>query len=598
MCGIFGFFLNRPLDESEIKNGIAATKKLSHRGPDNTDYWWDADSGIFFGHTRLKIIDTTDDSNQPFSKKGAYLVYNGEVYNYISLRKKLSKSGSIFRTNGDTEVLFELLHTHGTSLLSEIDGMFSFAYYQDSVLTLAVDHFGEKPLYWYESKQGVYFSSEPKPLVEMLNVCITKDQDIASSFLLLGFVPGPSTAYNGLKKIEPATILKIENGRVSKKFSYWSIPEQFMGKGKVSKVSESVLDDISDILLHSLRRRIRADVPVGLFLSSGVDSTLIGALLKKELYNDDVHALTVSYSKGTDQDESFGATAIANYLGIRHTIIDSSLDQSDYTIERLHNIFGEPNSGITALSVQQMSFVAKKYFTVALTGTGADEIFFGYGKYKFLHKYRYILINNLISYLFSFMDIGDANFLKRFKTLASLLSVDSNDILLALKGTPFFSNKKIYPNFKGMGSNWYSDLNSKNLVKQQRDFDLKIQLPAYIIPIIERPSMSAGLEVRSPFLSKDLIEYVSNIDYRVLFKSRQKDVLRKIVERYLPLHLVDHPKKGFSVPGNALIANTDFNCEAELKHVISNWEGDKQWGKYLTRLLIKKYYFDRSGSLN
>ena len=149
-----------------------------------------------------------------------------------------------------------------------------------------------------------------------------------------------------------------------------------------------------------------------------------------------------------------------------------------------------------------------------------------------------------------------------------------------------------------MGSNWYSDLNSKNLVKQQRDFDLKIQLPDYIIPIIERPSMSAGLEVRSPFLSKDLIEYVSNIDYRVLFKSRQKDVLRKIVERYLPLHLVDHPKKGFSVPGNALIANTDFNCEAELKHVISNWEGDKQWGKYLTRLLIKKYYFDRSGSLN
>ena len=185
---------------------------------------------------------------------------------------------------------------------------------------------------------------------------------------------------------------------------------------------------------------------------------------------------------------------------------------------------------------------------------------------------------------------------RKLNTLSLLLSVDADDVLLSLKNIPFFSDKNIYKFYKGIGSLWYEDLNSDNIVLQQREFDLKIQLPGYIIPIIERSSMNASLEVRSPFLSKDLVEYTSNIDYRSLFKDRQKDVLRRITERYLPTSLIDNPKKGFSAPGDVLINNAYSNHilehgeSKELKYAKSNMKMDARWSKYVIRLLMKEYY--------
>ena len=200
MCGIFGFILKSELGKGDIDLGMRATNKLLHRGPDNTEYWHSDKEGVFLGHTRLSVIDTSIAANQPFVNKKSTLVFNGEIYNFPELKKKLQSYGYVFKTFGDTEVLSSLILKYYDKATKFIDGMFSFAFYQNNSLLLSVDHFGEKPLYWINNKKGFYFSSEPGPLVDFLNLSITNDSSIISEFMLLGQVVAPNTIYNGLKK--------------------------------------------------------------------------------------------------------------------------------------------------------------------------------------------------------------------------------------------------------------------------------------------------------------------------------------------------------------------------------------------------------------
>jgi asparagine synthase (glutamine-hydrolysing) len=585
MCGIFGFYLKNNLSDSDIEDGILATKKLSHRGPDNTGYWFDKSKGIFFGHTRLSILDTSKNSNQPYIKNNTQLVYNGEIYNYKSLKKKLIHKNINIKTSGDTEVLSELLYDNLGMAIKEIDGMFAFAYFHNNILYLAIDCFGEKPLYWYESEEGFYFSSEPSPLVEMLGLEISTNPKMITEFLLLGYVASPNTMYKGLFRCEPATLITVTKHGVKSVDKYWSYPVQYEGSGLARKVSEKNLDDISEILIKSLSRRVISDVPVGLFLSSGVDSSLIAALLCNELEQKDILSFTVKYDKNLIHDESVGAAKIANYLGMRHVIVDSN-DKHSQNLSKLNKIFGEPSYGITALSVEQMSLLAKDHFGVALSGTGGDEVFFGYSKYYFLYKYRYLLTNRPIRFLITNFFEKLSIFNDRLKTIVALTSVSRDDVLLALKDMPFFSDKETYNNFKGYGKCYFDKITPKNIVLQQRQFDISVHMPNLIIPAMERGSMRSSLEVRTPFLSKELIEYTSNLDYRMFVKFGQKNVLRSILKRYIPEELSSSLKKGFSFPGVTLINKESVYNNELLNYAIKSMGLDSRWSKLVIRLLI------------
>ena len=592
MCGIAGFLVEHSLSE------ICSTKmidSLSNRGPDSRGKFYADEGKLFLGHTRLSILDQSSKSNQPFYKNNSQLVFNGEIYNHLTLKKELEISGSKFQTTSDTEVLSEILHQKGEDALDTIDGMFSFAFYNNKSLLLAIDYFGEKPLYWHSSDEGFFFSSEPEPLIKLLNLPVRTDSKMITEFLTLGYIVSPYTAFKGLFRCSPASMLLIQKGDKIKESKYSYHPSQCFERGRVKKPSEEQLDKITDILINSIDSRTISDVPVGLFLSSGIDSSLIAAILTKELRRKDITSFTVKYDKNLIHDESNGAAKIANFLDMNHIIVDSKNYNSDYNMEHLNKIFGEPNYGVTAFSIEKMSVLAKHYFSVALTGTGGDEIFFGYGKYPFLYKYRYLLANNFSKLLLESFSKKLSLLGNRLKTIAALSSVEVDDVLLSLKNNPFFSDDLVYKKFKDSNLAYFKDLTPENIVIQQRSFDLSIHMPNIILPSMDRGSMQSGLEARSPFLSKELLQYVATIDYRSFVKFEQKGVLRDILKRYIPEKYTSSKKRGFSFPISILIndmltrnmpiKNNDF-----LKYSLKKMDIDSRWSKLVLRILILENY--------
>jgi asparagine synthase (glutamine-hydrolysing) len=594
MCGIFGFYLNRPLKVIDIEKGHAAISKLTHRGPDNLGVWHDKVKGLFLGHTRLSIQDTSSQNNQPYLDSNLSLIFNGEIYNFLEIRKDLINSGSVFRTQGDTEVFAKSWQKYGEKSLDIFDGMFSFCIFQNNSLSLGVDIFGEKPLYWYQSNEGFYFSSEPRPLVELLDLKIDLSQENVNQFLMFGYIPSPNTIYKGLNRCEPASIINIsEDGRFSLR-KYWSRPNQYIGKGKVLPATPGELNKIEDALNTSLSRRIISDVPLGIFLSSGVDSSLIAALLRKN-YDRDFLALTVSYNI-KNNDESIRAKKIANYLNLDHIIVNNFDSKEEHTLEKLHNIYNEPNTGLTAFSVDQMAKLAKPYFTVSLAGVGGDEIFYGYGKHHFLYKNRNIISNRRLLKFLKFASAFPSKYIRKLQTLNYLSSVAPEEILFALKNPPYFIDELWYEDFSELSKKYFNNLNSENFVTEVRNFDLDVNLPNMIIPSMERASMKHGIEVRSPFLSKDVLNEVSSIDYRKFVKFGQKDVLRKILSRYIPKGLFDHPKQGFIFPNSELLYNSRIdqenlnNTENAFKYVLKERKVDKRWDQLFLRYMMINFY--------
>ena len=442
MCGIFGFILNEPLQDKEIAEGLSHTKSLSHRGPDHLGSWFNKEEGIFLGHTRLSIIDLTSDSHQPFYNENSHLVFNGEIYNYRELKRSLISKGLAFRTEGDTEVLSNYLKEYGGDRLEEIDGMFAFAYYKEKSLILATDVFGEKPLYWYQNEKGFYFSSEPAPLISLLGLKLNPNKTLIKEFNTLGYLSAGKTFYEGLVSCEPGSFLEVKQNQKVNKRVYWKKPEFFEEKGRIHPLGESEIDEIHSLIIESLRNRIYSDVPMGLFLSSGIDSSLIGCLLKREL-NLDVLSLTVSFDKGLVHDESDQAKRISKFLDLNHIIVDSESEDSYSSLHNLTSIYGEPNDNSTAISVRQMSKIAKNYFTVAFSGTGGDELFFGYGKHNFLYKNNYFLSN---TFLKSFLNVFRSNQFKSFRKIQTAMFLSQYkglDLVFALKKYAKKSKKKL-----------------------------------------------------------------------------------------------------------------------------------------------------------
>ena len=598
MCGIFGFILNEPLQDKEIAEGLSHTKSLSHRGPDHLGSWFNKEEGIFLGHTRLSIIDLTSDSHQPFYNENSHLVFNGEIYNYRELKRSLISKGLAFRTEGDTEVLSNYLKEYGGDRLEEIDGMFAFAYYKEKSLILATDVFGEKPLYWYQNEKGFYFSSEPAPLISLLGLKLNPNETLIKEFNTLGNLSAGKTFYEGLVSCEPGSFLEVKQNQKVNKRVYWKKPEFFEEKGRIHPLGESEIDEIHSLIIESLRNRIYSDVPMGLFLSSGIDSSLIGCLLKREL-NLDVLSLTVSFDKGLVHDESDQAKRISKFLDLNHIIVDSESEDSYSSLHNLTSIYGEPNDNSTAISVRQMSKIAKNYFTVAFSGTGGDELFFGYGKHNFLYKNNYFLSN---TFLKSFLNVFRSNQFKSFRKIQTAMFLSQYkglDLVFALKNSPYFSDRELADEF--ILSSEMLDQEQGSIIRKYINFDLNQNLPYSIIPAIERSSMREGLEVRTPFLNKALIEHLSSIDIRRLLQGGQKYILRKILGRYLPENLIDRGKRGFVFPIQKLIKeNKDSLDKLSKKDLTVNYidsisNETPEINKLILRKLILENFSEASG---
>lgn len=558
MCGIFGFYLSRKLIDSDIKYGEKALKELNHRGPDDSGFWYDKEQGIFLGHNRLSIIDTSKKNSQPMKYNDTIISYNGEIYNYLDIKRKFKNDFTNYETNGDTEVLLKLWNLKGINSFDELDGMFAFAVFQKHSLFLSVDFFGEKPLFYSISKDGIYFSSEANPLIKLLNLKLINDLKNNLEFSVFGYINSPNTGYENLYKVEPSTYIKasIKNSKIYiSKEKYWKPNERIFEKGKIRPFSSKDIKSIKEILIDSISTRMISDVPLGLFLSSGIDSSLIACLIKKEL-NRNIEAFTVKFDKNLVHDESEIAKKIAEHIGINHKILFNPKIEN-YDIDKMKKLYsGELNDNTTIFSVNEMSLLAKKSIKVALSGLGGDEIFLGYNRYIFYYKYLKWII-----------------FLRKIKPFIRILNKITFNKIFKLNSLyqSFIlpSKKSFYLNYKNLNQLQIMDQDLINeiseiyfsgdlnfFLNEASNYDLRYTMPNSYIPAIELGSMKASIEIRSPFLNKKLYDYITNnIDQRSLIHFGQKKILKSIIKDYLPNKYFDLPKKGFVFPITNLIGD-------------------------------------------
>lgn len=570
MCGISGCKLNRPLTPDDLIVLRALRDRLSHRGPDAAGEWYDLENGLYLGHRRLSIIDLDQRSAQPMQRDHLRIVYNGETYNYKEIRQSLGNH-YIFSTEGDTEVVLRAWQHEGEKALERFDGMFAFVIHNanEQSLILATDAFGEKPLYYYETAAGIYFASEAQALIETLNLKFDPTTDQIEDFLFLGYIQPPATGFPGLKNFPPGALARIDsNGRIT--LTRWWQPSLPTGESDMphGPFTESEINHLRDILCRSLERRLRADVPIGLFLSGGVDSALLGALASREL-DTKLRTYTVAFPDGAD--ESGYAEQIARHLDLPHQIINSKESKLWQDAPRaLLELYGAPNDNMTALAVQQMCGAAKPFLTVALSGLGGDEIFYGYNKYATLYKRRTLYRHATAAYRV-LKTISTAH--KKFSMAADMLQGSPSRQYLRLKNGPAMDDIEAlcHNQPKTFG---HARL---DLVHQVRLFDLASSMPQSYIPATDRGSMKMAIEVRAPFLCRELYEFSSSLGLSRMIAYGCKSLPRALLARYLPTEYLTPGKQGFIFPAARYLAQP--NLQSPLLPMFDNAAIASLWDK-------------------
>lgn len=539
MCGLFGMLLARSLTDEDVVRAEKACQALAHRGPDGQGTYVDRARGLFLGHRRLAIIDPTARSDQPMKRGNDVMVYNGEIYNYRELRDELMVLGEQFETTGDTEVLMAVYQRWKIQGLTKLDGMFAMALWDGDTLTLAVDPFGEKPLYWLRRPEGHYFASEAQILVDFFGLPVRPKEADARTFLVLGYLPSPNTGIENLDLFPPATLVELSNKHPSRAQNYWKKPPVQIRTGKVAALGEASLDQVAEVLTTSLQRRLRSDVPLGLFLSGGVDSALIAALCAKELKTQ-LQTLTVAFPDGVDEAPT--AAQIAKYFGHDHRVVNSQADETWRQADaECWSLYGSLNDNMTAWSIRLMSRLAKPHMTVALSGLGGDELFFGYNKYGFLWRRRLAYrVPKILAGVIGKIPHAKLSMVQQYLAgddFWRYISLKNNGLgpLLGelLEGLPV---RSAFPNDR------------QEPVLAARQFELENALAGSYIASVDRGSMRASLEVRTPFLSRPLLETLAQFDPRSLIAFGQKDLLKRLLVRYLPKAIWDQPKRGFVFP--------------------------------------------------
>jgi asparagine synthase (glutamine-hydrolysing) len=547
MCGIFGFSLKRRLISSDVKNGLGQLTRLSHRGPDGQGQAVFNEQGVFIGHRRLAILDVSDSAAQPMTRHGLTLAHNGEIYNFIEIRKSLEKQGFHFTTESDTEVLLSAWSHYGLKCLDLFDGMFAFALFDGQVTHLVTDPFGEKPLYIAENDEGIYYASEPAPLVDLLGLKFEPNESELAAFLTLGFIPAPATGYRNLQILEPGSHLVVSNGKIARNSRYWTPDRPEIPSGKFRQISKFELDTVADALIDSVRIRLRSDVPMATFLSSGVDSALVAAIAEKEL-NVKVPAITVGFPDSPVADESEGATLIAKSLGIEHQVIQSDGTSDQNPLSQLISLYGCPIDNATAIPAFDMARLARSSATVALSGIGSDEIFYGYNKYQLFFRHQRLMslrgpIRSAARWLLT---------LNGRTTGADLLRHTSQWSYANFKNVGMWDALDQISGMHSWGDEFFSRQSSPAYI-EARHFDLTHVMPSSYISAIERSSMRVGLEVRTPYLNRKILGIVDGLDPRSMIGFGQKSIIRRILSRYLPDELVFSGKHGFNSPVEPII---------------------------------------------
>jgi len=574
MCGIVGFcdFSKKSNKQTLVK----MTDILHHRGPDDSGYsfYENEFAHIGLGHRRLSILDLSEHGHQPMIYQNLTIIYNGEVYNFKEIKKELEILGYVFESDSDTEVILKAFHKWGLKSVDKFRGMFVFSIYdkERKVIYIFRDRVGVKPLYYY-TKDGLFlYASELKAFYQHAKFEKSINRNSLSLYLQYGYITAPYSIFNDTYKLKASHYLKydLENNSFEIK-EYWSLLDCYT-KDKINISYEKAKDKLENILIDSFSLRMISDVSIGTFLSGGVDSSLVTAVLQSNSTKP-IKTFTIGFDE-EDYNEANYASKIAKYLGTEHTEYYCSKCEAMEIIKLLPQIYDEPFGDSSSIPTILISRIAKNKVTVVLSGDGGDELFNGYPSYSLFEK-RYNVIQKI-----PFKDI-----------LIKILNVSKIDLILKklnkayylkyLKFRNILEHKELSNMFKVSNSvftkyeieellsnHYFFQPNNVNLrinnIEQMMISDFQNFLADDVLVKVDRASMSVSLESREPLLDHKIIEFASAlpIEYK-----KDKKILKDILGKYLPRELFERKKAGFSIPINNWMRN-------ELKYLIDQYLDD------------------------
>lgn len=538
MCGIYG--INKIQPKEKISNIL---KLANYRGPDYSGL--EITSEFSFGHNRLAIIDLDARSNQPFQIEEYSIVFNGEIYNYQEIKKELQDKGQHFITDSDTEVIVKSYIEYGEDCLDKFNGMFAFVIYdpKKNIFFGARDRMGKKPFYYYIKDEIFEFASQLKQISFEKDLSIDKKSE--KLYFRYGYVPEPYTIFKNVYKLEAGYSFTYDlSNKHFKKKQYWDISTQ---NNYLNKSYNDIKNKLKTLLIDSINLRLHADVPVGLFLSGGVDSSLVASIVAKEL-NQKLDTFSIKFSD-SEFDESNYAEEVADILGTKHHTLSCTPDDMIELIENLNEYYDEPYNDSSSLAMMILARETKKHVTVALSGDGGDELFWGYNSYFRMKK-----VSKLYK-LPKFIRVGVAKILSkssnyRLKRVAEGLAINNLEELF-LYSNRLFDFQKLFHKNNILCQDPYKKYlySEKPLFERMSDYDIKTYMNGDIFTKVDRATMAYSLEARTPLVDYRLVEMSQKIPFKYKYKNGEgKYILKDILYDYLPKEIFQRPKSGFTVP--------------------------------------------------
>ncbi|UCS94380.1 asparagine synthase (glutamine-hydrolyzing) [Echinicola marina] len=535
MCGIY--MTNIPYEKEKIRDKL---EKINFRGPDNLGI--EKINNISLGHLRLSIIDLNVRSNQPYNFKNYYITYNGEIYNFKSIRDELITLGFSFETSSDTEVLIKGYSVWGKDLLDKLNGMFAFAIYdiEREEIFCARDRLGVKPFYYYWENGVFEICSQLSPLIEKKAKI---SEEAISIYLDYGYVPSPYSILENTYKLSPGNYMIIDLKKKTKTISkYWDLKSI-----ETRDISyEQAKEELHELLKDAIKIRMQSDVPLGVFLSGGIDSSLVAAIASK-LSEKPINTFTIGF-EDPKYDESKIAQQFAEIIGSDHRNSICRVEDVLNMLPTLIKAYDEPFSDNSALPSLLLSSETKRYATVALSGDGGDESFLGYTHFDLLYKFNQIKIIPLFVRKILGRFPWHRLFKRRPETIKGMLGAKSSD---DFSWNLFMRNDSLQKERKFLWEKYYNGYKvwAKSSIQRMADLNIKLWLENDSNVKVDRASMAFSLEVRSPFLDYRIVEFARTLPVKYRYDGKiRKKIIRDILSNYIPEEVFDQPKRGFIVP--------------------------------------------------
>jgi asparagine synthase (glutamine-hydrolysing) len=568
MCGISGFVdFNKKTPRATLEK---MNRMLNHRGPDGEGYGiYNTDSAVIgLGHRRLSIIDLTEGGSQPQTFGSLHITFNGEIYNYEEIKKELEQKGHQFHSHSDTEVILHAYKEWGSAALQKFIGMFAFVIYDEANQQLFAcrDRAGVKPFFYYW-KDGLFlFASELKAIMQHPGFVKEISIDAAAAYMQFGFVPTPHCIFNDTHKLKSGHFLQINiNNKLLKTQQYWNVYDAYNKPTLKIDLPEAIIET-ERLLTSAFQYRMVSDVPVGVFLSGGYDSSCVTALLQKN-NTEKIKTFTIGVPDAGLNEAPF-AKEIAAHLGTDHTEYYCTQKEALEIVPQLPYFYDEPFADSSAIPTSLVSKIAREKVTVALSADAGDEIFAGYNRYDYMMKYGKKL-QSIPGFMrkgaAAIMDVVPANsipvlnkkylFSSRYEKVKTLLKNPSEqNILMSL--TSQMNKDDLADLFKKPVGKLSTAFESEELLEENHSalaymmaIDYQTYLLDDILQKVDRATMSASLEGREPFLDQRIIEWAAQLPMEYKYNNgNKKFIIKEIVHKYLPAKMMDRPKMGFGIP--------------------------------------------------